>query len=302
MIQLAAFILLLVALIAPSRDARACSQCMCGTPFPADALGGVVPTQIRYGFEERYLSKTNALDDAPGEEAEREHRISGFALWRPMNGLALLGRVPYNVKEIRETPLGEAATTRTARGLGDAEAMALIGLLRTTGGHPGTLGLVIGVSAPTGRNDLRDAAGERLDEHLQTGTGAWSMTAGINAASSWRGALVETGFLARRNGENSHRYRYGNALLFNAGLTSAAWRGWRGIAQLNGRTALRDRLADGSPAENTGGAVLYAAPGVRWQSGLGVGIEALVQIPVLESLDGIQNERTTARVSLSLDR
>ena len=48
--------------------------------------------------------------------------------------------------------------------------------------------------------------------------------------------------------------------------------------------------------------MLYAAPGLRWQSGLGVGVEALVQVPVLQSLEGIQRERATARVSLSFDR
>ena len=52
--------------------AQACSQCMCGTPFPAGVLGGVVPMQVTYGIEERYLSKTSGLDEGPGEEQERE--------------------------------------------------------------------------------------------------------------------------------------------------------------------------------------------------------------------------------------
>jgi len=43
-------------------QARACSQCMCGTPFPAGVLGGVVPMQFTFGIEERYLSKTSGLD------------------------------------------------------------------------------------------------------------------------------------------------------------------------------------------------------------------------------------------------
>src|SRR5438477_569376 len=149
---------------------------MCGTPFPADALGGVVPAQVRYGFEDRYLSKSNALDEGPGEEREREHRVSAFGVWRPLDRVALLARLPYAVKEIRQTPLGEATETRTSRGLGDGEVMALIGLVRPS------------------------------------------------------------------------------------------------------------------------------APGLRWQSGLGVGVEAFVQVPVLQSLDGIQRERATARVSLSFDR
>jgi hypothetical protein len=275
---------------------------MCGTPFPADVLGGVVPAQLRYGFEERYLSKANALDEGPGEESEREHRISAFAVWRPWDRIALLARVPFNVKEIRETPLGETPDVRSARGLGDVEAVALVGLAPAVGGTPGTMGLVLGLTAPTGRNDLRDGAGQRLDEHLQPGTGAWSGTIGLNAMAPWRGGVMEAGLLARGNGENSRHYRYGNALLWNAGLTSRAWRGWRALAQLNGRSASRDRLAGGGEGENTGGTVLYAAPGLRWQSGIGLGLEALVQIPVAESLHGVQDERTTGRFGLSFDR
>jgi hypothetical protein len=296
------FTLLFLAQPIVRRDALACSECMCGTPFPADALGGVVPAQIRYGFEDRYLSKSNALDEEPGEEEEREHRVSAFAVWRPRDRFALLARVPYNVKEIRETPLGEATTTQTSRGLGDAEAVALIGLAQSSSMRPATLGLVLGFSAPTGANGLRGRAGERLDEHLQPGAGAWSATGGLNLGVSPRGSIVEAGVLARANAEGSHHYRYGNALLFNAGVTSAPRDGWRLIAQLNGRSALRDRLPDGGRAPNTGGTVLYATPGLRWQSELGLGVETLVQIPVLQSLEGVQRERTTARIALSLDR
>jgi hypothetical protein len=140
---------------------------MCGTPFPADALGGVVPMELRYGLEDRYLSKSNGLEEEPGTEAEREHRIGGFVLWRATNRLALLGRLPYNVKSIEETPEGGPTTTRTQHGLGDAEATALVGLVHTEGRHGAVLGMVLGASAPTGSNVERDNTGERLDEHLQ---------------------------------------------------------------------------------------------------------------------------------------
>jgi len=158
--------------------AQACSQCMCGTPFPAGVLGGVVPKQVTYGFEERYLSKTSALDDGPGLEEEREHRVAGYAMWRPLNRLALLGRLPWNVKQVTELPGTESLGTQTSHGLGDAELTVLAGVLRGGGWHALTLGLVLGGTAPTGSNDVRDASGQRLDIHLQPGTGAWSGTTG----------------------------------------------------------------------------------------------------------------------------
>src|SRR5437667_8092290 len=127
--------------------AGACSQCMCGTPFPSDLFGGVVPAQFTYGLEERYLSKSNALDEAPGVEEEREHRIAGFGLWRPTNRIAVLGKLPFNVKEITTQPLGEVTSKETSRGLGDAELLVLGGLFHSGGRWPIALGVVVGGAA-----------------------------------------------------------------------------------------------------------------------------------------------------------
>jgi hypothetical protein len=273
---------------------------MCGTPFPSDALGGVVPMEYRFGFEERYLSKSNALEEGvPGEEEEREHRVSGFALWRPIDRLALLGRLPYNVKEITESPAGDVETTQRSRGIGDAEALALVGLARPA--SSGSLALVLGVTAPTGNNDASEN-GERLDAHLQPGTGAWSGSAGLNLAVPMSRGGLEASVLGRWSGTNDHGYRYGNVALYNLGYTTPARNGWQLLAQLNGRTAARDRFEEGELGENTGGTVVYAAPGVRWLAPNGIGIEAGLQIPVLERLLGDQDEHTTGRLALSVGR
>jgi len=288
--------------LALASQARACSQCMCGTPFPFDALGVVVPSQMRYGFEERYLSKANALDGEPGTEREREHRVSAFLLWRAADRLALLARLPYNVKKIEETPLGGESSTQTAKGLGDAEVSALVGLAQTNGTHPTVVGLLLGVTAPTGSSNLKNGIGDRLDEHLQPGTGAWSGTGGLNVAVTIGRGIVDGSILGRLNGTNSHDYRYGNVLLFNAGYASPAQHGVRLLAQINGRSASRDRLDAGTAGENTGGTVVYLSPGARWRTGLGPDIEGAVQIPVVENLRGEQDEHTTARIAVSLSR
>lgn len=282
--------------------AQGCSQCMCGTPFPSDVLGGVVPKQLTYGFEERYLSKTSGLDEGPGEEDEREHRLAGFAMWRPMNRLALLGRLPYNMKQIdqRLQPLG--SSNQTSSGIGDAELLALVGVARVAGRHPVTLGLVIGATAPTGSNEARSAGGERLDIHLQPGTGAWSGTAGLHLAmnaalGTWDGSLLD-----RTSGTSAHGYRYGRVLLYNGGFTSREWRGVQWLAQVNGRSAEHDRLEDSTVGANTGGTVFYAAPGLRWQTGLGLAIEGSVQLPVVQRLYGDQAEHATGRLTFSMSR
>ena len=281
---------------------QACSQCICGTPFPAAVVGGVVPMQFTYGFEERYLSKTSGLDEGPGQEEEREHRVAGFALWRPLNRLALVGRLPYNVKQITQHLPGLGTSDQRSSGVGDAELLALAGVGRTAGRHPMTLGLVLGGTIPTGSNEARDANGERLDIHLQPGTGTWSGTAGLHLATSRSTGTWEASLLGRTNGTSTHGYRYGNVLLYNAGFISSAWRGVRLLAQVNGRSAERDRLEDGTVGENTGGMVTYAAPGLRWQSGTGLMVEGSVQVPMGQRLYGDQTEHATGRVTLSLSR
>jgi hypothetical protein len=280
--------------------AFACSQCMCGTPFPSDALGGVVPMEYRFGLEERFLSKSNGLEGGElGEEEEQEHHVSGFGVWRPTNRLALLGRVPYVVKEITESPLGGAETVGRASGLGDIGATALVGLarLRTTG----SLALVLGVTAPTGDNNVSEN-GERLDAHLQPGIGAWSGSTGFNFSLPLARGTFEVSTLGRWSGTNDHGYRYGNVALYNLGYTSPERGGFALLAQINGRSADRDRFEDGTMGEHTGGTVIYASPGVRWFAPNGVSIEAAVQIPFVENLYGIQDEHTTARFALSYGR
>jgi hypothetical protein len=292
----------LFALAAAAPQVRACSQCMCGTPFPADVLGGTIPMQLRYGFEDRYLSKSNALDEGPGDELEQEHRVAAFGLWRPNDRLALLGRLPYAVKELTERPLGEVETSRTSRGIGDAEAQALIELGRTSAGREAWLAMVLGGTAPTGSNELKDETGQRLDAHLQPGSGAWSGTAGFHLALRAHPGLLDVSVMGRLNGTNTHGYHYGNTLLYNAGWASRDVSGWQANLQMNGRSAARDQTEEGTLDENTGGTVLYLSPGFRWRGWQGLGLEAAVQIPVLETLYGVQDEHTTARLALSLGR
>ena len=282
--------------------AQACSECMCGTPFPADVLGGVVPMQITYGIEERFLSKTSGLDEGPGDEQEREHRVAGFALWRPLNRLALLGRLPYNIKQVTDRVGPAGPDTQTSRGVGDVELTVLAGVARRAGRRPMTLGLVLGGTAPTGSNEARDASGERLDIHLQPGIGAWSNTTGLNLAMSGARGTWDASVLNRISGTSTHGYRYGETVLYNVGFTSYTWKGLQLLAQVNGRWAARDRLESGRVGENTGGLVTYAAPGMRWLIGSGLGVEGAVQIPVTQRLYGDQSEHATGRISFSVSR
>jgi hypothetical protein len=277
---------------------------MCGMPFPPDALGGPVPQRLRFGLEERYLSKQNALEDVVGVEKEQEHHAGAYALARVSSRVLLLGRASYVWKEITVEPVGDTPASERSNGLGDAELTALAKLreLSLGGQRTALLSFVGGARLPTGANDLRDSAGERLDEHLQTGTGAWSGLAGLDLTLPLPAGRLDLNASYRANGENSRNYRYGNAFLYNAGFARRVGSVLELSLQANGRVARRDRLEDGAFGENTGGSVVYASPLVRWFTGVGVLIEAGAQFPVASALDGEQKEHATARFALSLAR
>jgi hypothetical protein len=284
-----------------SSDALACSQCLCGSPTPPGylLLDGV--SRLNYSIEDRYLSKSNRLDDVPGDERQNEHRISGILTWHPAPRLALQGRLPYVIKTNVASPVGEAQTLTRSRGIGDGEVLARFDLART--GEPFTsrraaLAVVVAVIAPTGSNDARDGSGERVDQHLQPGSGAWSGLSGLAADLSRGRMAMSASVMFRGNGTNAHDYRYGNAVLFNLGAARTLGTAWQASLELNGRDAAQDQTETGERDPNSGGALIYAAPGIRW-TGLGpVAIDLLVQIPVVQALDGDQTEKTTGRLAL----
>lgn len=285
------------------RASLGCSQCMCGMPFPPDALGGPAPQRLRFGVEEQYLSKENGLDDAPGVEQEQEHHLGAYALARVSSRLMLLGRLPYVFKQITSTPVGEASTIARSDGLGDAELVALVKLHEFgLGGRAALLSVVGGVRMPTGANQTKDATGARLDEHLQPGSGAWSGLAGADLTLPLSAGRLDLNLSYRASTENREHYRYGNAFLYNAGYARRVGSVLELSLQLNGRVAEQDHLDAESLAANTGGSVLYAAPIMRWFAGPGVLVEAGVQIPIASALIGVQEEHTTARLAVSLAR
>lgn len=293
----------LAALFVPAL-AWSCSQCLCGMPFPPDALGGPAPSRFRVGLDERFLSKQNALEGAPGIEKEQEHHVGLWAVARAGSRVSLLARVPYVFKEITEEPVGDVSSTEKNDGIGDAELSALVKLREFPlgGERSALLSLVAGTRIPTGSNDAKDETAVRLDEHLQTGTGAWSGLVGLDLTFGLSAARLDLNAAWRGNAENSHDYRYGDVLLYNAGLARRIGSVLELSLQANGRVAKKDRLEDGTLGENTGGHVVYASPVVRWFAGSGVLFEASAQIPVASSLNGEQEEHATARVAVSLAR
>ncbi len=293
---------IILALGMPTGVALACSQCECGSPTPPGYLLDTAYQRFSYGLEDRYLSKENALAEEPGHEEQWEHRISGLFYYRPSDRVGMQLRVPYVFKKNEEFPTGEDPATTHSDGFGDVALRGRLEVARFGGttAPPRTLALIADATAPTGSNNLKDDSGERLEAHLQPGTGAWTGMGGAVFDVALPGSAVSTSVLYRVNGTNGYGYHYGNTLLLNAGYARTLSRTFEAALELNARSAKRDVTEDGSDDPNSGGSLLYVAPSVRYLMGGLASLQFLVQVPVAQDLHGDQTEHTTARLGVVL--
>src|SRR5262245_10574839 len=298
--QLAVFFAAALGLSLGASLALACSQCICGSPLPAAYLWGPEPDRCRFGLEERYHSKSNALEDVAGREEESEHRVSGFGMWRPVEPVLLIARMPYTFREMIETPVGEERTRQTNSGFSDLELGVTWRVAQPKMGESrrAVISLLGGLNPPTGSNSATDETGERLEEHLQTGTGAWRGTVGGTAVCPLGSGTFEVDAEQRWNGTNDYEYHYGNAFLSNAGYSSRLYGRWQFLAFANGRAGEADE--DGAEiVPHTGGTMIFAAPAVRYWSTSHWIADLSFQIPVVSNLFGDQTENTVARLGIS---
>ncbi|MGH7601247.1 MAG: hypothetical protein ACREOI_33230 [bacterium] len=108
----------------------------------------------------------------------------------------------------------------TADGLGDPEIMAMAHLLSFANGAWQLQGIA-GGRVPLGNSEQKNAAGELLEQHLQTGSGTW---AGIFGAQLLHASGSLPLFLSasyQANGTNDQDFAYGNVFRFNAAAQKA---------------------------------------------------------------------------------
>ena len=310
---LAGFVLLLAA--APR--ARACSICRCGDPT-FNALGTDVykegafrvsldwerfdKEQGIFGEEEPPAAKHGGeAEPAPGREAVVENRMTTALSYTFGERAIAVARVPWSSRSTSEAGIG---TTGTSKDLADPEIYGLVRLWSSqlTGGlgRRAWISALGGVKTAWGKNDLAQG-GERLDEHLQPGTGSTDWFGGLSSVylldshSSLFGSAQ-----VRRTGANDFGYRYGGSTLLNLGYERKIGRIWDAAVELNFRNTNRDQIdADGTVDPNTGGQLLYLTPRVILDLGKGLVGRLAIQVPVYKDLNGDQRERAVANVGVT---
>lgn len=203
----------------------------------------------------------------------------------------LMASAPYTFNRISSE--GGAETTD---GLGDPEIMAMAHLFNFANGA-WQLQAVTGGRVPLGNSEQKNEAGERLEQHLQTGSGAWAGIFGVQLMHASSSVPLFFSASYQANATNDQDFTYGNVFRFNAAAQKALFNPVDVIAEVNGRTADYDD-AGGESDPNSGGTVVYFSPGLRLRLGGALSLRGQVQIPIGEDLHGEQDEKVNVRTGL----
>src|SRR6185295_5857428 len=294
--------------------AAGCSICRCGDPT-FNALGTDVykdgafrvfldwerfdKEQGSAGEEIIEIAKHEGHEHGGTREAVVENRFTTSLSYSFGERAIAVARLPWSSRRLSEE--GEGGASETTRDLADPEIYALVRLWSSKFapdlGRRAWLSALGGVKTDWGKNDLAQG-GERLDEHLQAGTGSTDWFGGLSGVYllDARSALFASAQV-RRTGENDFGYEYGDLTLANLGYEHKFSKLADGALELNYRDAARDRIdAAGTRDPNTGGAVLYVTPRLIFDLGRGLVGRLAVQVPVHRDLNGEQTEKAVANV------
>jgi hypothetical protein len=269
----------------------ACSICRCGDPtFNALGREGVAQTGLRLALDGDRVDKTQG----PADELEsvRERRLTLLAAYGLGVDFDLFVRLPYSERTLEE---GDEKT----RGSGWADPEIYAQWRLWSSPFEGDVGMrssvyvVGGVKTDWGQNDLA-RGGERLDEHVQPGTGSTDWFGGLSGFYQLnpRSALFASAQY-RHTGRNDAGYRYGRVSLFNLAYEHKLGSRWDGVLEANYRHAARDEV-DGTGIQDpdTGGSMVYLTPRLLFDAGAGWVLRASAQIPLSQSgLNGEQEEK-----------
>jgi hypothetical protein len=292
----------LATILAPAR-ASACSICRCGDPT-FNALGTSVYSdgQFHLALDWERFSKTQLTEDG-GTDSEIENRYTATLSYSFGERFLLVARVPFSHRDLTTT-LGEDVEKVSTDGLGDPEIYGLVRLWSSD--FSGGLGrrtwisAVFGVKTPWGRNDIVQD-GLRVDEHAQSGTGSTDFYGGLSGFYLFDAdSALFASAQYRGTGRNDFGYKYGNIAMVNTAYERKLSAVFDGVVELNFRHAGRDQVGfDGALDPNTGGSILYVTPRVLVNVGKGIVVRLSVQVPVLQRLYGVQDEKVNLNAGLT---
>jgi len=286
--RICAAALLAAATFLVPNPAAACSMCRCSDPvFSALGEGLYSYGGFQVALDWNRLNQTEGA--GPDFEAQIRNTLTATIAYGWQDRLTVVAQIPYTFNH-----LATAEGVETADAVGDPSFFVSVRLWSSPFsqglGRRAWISALVAVKTPWGNNDVTEN-GERLDEHVQPGTGATNLTGGLNglylldAESSIYASAAYTG-----TGLNDFGYKYGNNVQANIVYDRKLTDFLGGLLEVKFLDAKHDQVdAAGAIDPNTGGQSLYLTPRVGVHVVHGLVLRAAAQFPVWKNLNGIQD-------------
>ncbi len=257
--------------------------------------------------DERMIEAAEAAE-AAGEDHAHIHSMDwlrstslNFA-YGFTNDLTIAIRLPHVIRDnIRETHEDEIEDLGNSSGVGDLSLLTQWRFLQNSGFEAAVLG---GFKAPTGKTNEKNAEGETFDAEFQPGSGSWDGLFGLALTNRYQLWSFDASVLytvvteGTQDTDLGDRFNYGFAISYRAfgepphthadGTVETHGPGVDLILELNGEW--HDKQSEGGEDDaNSGGHVLYLAPGVRYTNDKFSAFTS-VGLPIVNDLNGTQAE------------
>jgi len=185
---------------------------------------------------------------------------------------------------------GVESATADPEGMTDLWVLGKLRLIHGTAGH---LAALAGIKFPTGKDDVELSNGEELEPSSQPGTGAYDYLAGfaysryLTNRSTMDVSSTYTLRTEHDDFEVGDRVDVGVAYAYRLTESLQSFPNSSLSAELLG-TWLEKDSEDGDPNPNSGGSVVYFAPGFRVRTSEGTGISMAPAIPIYQDTNGDQ--------------
>jgi hypothetical protein len=276
--------------------AHACSTCKCGD-YSISLFGVEKPFASRFRVGVDYVHRSETQGDASliARKTDEQRLLLGLS-YNLTENLSVALQAPFVRKQIRDSNLAR----QDAEGFGDVDLIGRWTLVRE-GGVSGRhlAGLRFGVRLPT-TEQVRDGNGDRLDIDVQPDAGATAPNLGGWYAYfrfPWFFTATATYFSF---GDGHQDFSPGDAFVVSA-------LGQYGLGQslalqlgADARHSRKNRFS-GVTDEDSGGALAMAFGGVAVRVLGELVINAGVQLPLIDELNGFQEEDPVYRVGLAYD-
>ena len=304
----AAAVVAVFAATIPSPRALACSICRCGDPT-FNSLGSDVYSEaqfrIAFDFDRFNKSQLTVEDGRVGNDAEIEYRYTATVSYGFGDRFLLVARVPLSHRDLTTTFLDGESEEVSTTGLSDPEFYGLVRLWSSRFGEGlgkrSTVSAIFGVKTPWGQNDV-ERDGERVDEHAQPGTGSTDLFGGLSGYYLLDERSTIFGSVQYRGtGRNDFGYKYGDITMATLAYERKLTEPLDAVLEFDFRHAKRDQVDfSGEVDPNTGGTILYITPRLLFAIGPHVALRAAVQIPIVENLYGVQDEKVNVNGGVTL--